>query len=75
MSGLPAVPVMGEEGRPIPDSVDQWLSIIQLEAYHTRFVHNGYGSMDRVRVIWELELVTVSLYQFLEFLSSLKIGV
>ena len=69
VSGLSAVPVMGEEGRPIPDTVDKWLSIIQLEAYHTRFVHNGYASMDRVRVIWELELVTVS---FLFFLFPVK---
>ena len=61
MSGLPAVPVMGEEGRPIPDSVDQWLSIIQLEAYHTRFLHNGYGSMDRAVSYTHLTLPTILL--------------
>jgi len=51
--------VIGEDNTPVPDKLDGWLDSIKLAGYQNRFVLNGYGSMDRVRVIWELELVTV----------------
>lgn len=54
------MPVIGEDGIPIPSTLSQWLNLIKLEGYQNRFNINGYGNMDRVRVIWELELVTVS---------------
>ncbi|XP_066928058.1 ankyrin repeat and sterile alpha motif domain-containing protein 1B-like isoform X2 [Clytia hemisphaerica] len=56
---LPQVKVIGENDNPIPDKIDSWLDSLKLNGYNNRFVINGYGSMDRVRVIWELELVTV----------------
>ena len=51
---------MGGDGFPVPDSVGAWLTRIKLKDYERRFIHNGYDNIDRVRVIWELELVTVS---------------
>ena len=57
---LPKTPVMGGDGFPVPDSVGAWLTRIKLKDYEPRFIHNGYDNIDRVRVIWELELVTVS---------------
>ena len=61
---LPQVKVIGENDNPVPDKIDSWLDSLKLNGYNNRFVVNGYGSMDRVRVIWELELVTVCLYFF-----------
>ena len=52
--------MIGSNDVSIPSSVSDWLQSIKLSGYHNRFVVNGYDNMDRVRVIWELELVTVS---------------
>lgn len=52
-------PVIGDDNFSIPTSVGEWLTKLKLGAYEERFIYNGYGNIDRVRVIWELELVTV----------------
>jgi len=56
---LPKTAVIGDKSFPLPQTVGEWLTKIKLIEYEKRFIHNGYGNMDRVRVIWELELVTV----------------
>ena len=43
----------------LPDNVDEWLQSIKLPQYCETFRKNGFGEMERVRKMWEVELTTV----------------
>lgn len=43
----------------LPDTVDAWLESIGLPQYSQIFHKNGFGEMERVRKVWEIELTTV----------------
>ena len=45
-----------------PESLEDWLELIRLPEYFDVFQHNGFTSMDRVHMLWELELTSVSYY-------------
>lgn len=68
---LPPSPVMGDANFPVPETVLDWLTRIKLPGYAQRFVQYGYDNIDRVRVIWEIELATVSIGS--RILKSLKL--
>ncbi|CAN7999103.1 unnamed protein product, partial [Ixodes hexagonus] len=53
---LPRVPQLEPGSDP---GLDAWLDSIGLGCYAERFRENGFGSLDRCRLIWELELNTV----------------
>ncbi|EEC13847.1 ankyrin repeat containing protein, partial [Ixodes scapularis] len=53
---LPRVPQLEPGSDP---GLDAWLDSIGLGCYAERFRENGFGSVDRCRLIWELELNTV----------------
>ena len=54
--------MIGDDTFPVPSTVGEWLKKLKLDDYEARFNYNGYGNIDRVRVVWELELVTVRYY-------------
>ena len=56
---MPDCPVFGTDPHPFPSSVREWLLKLKLPQYERQFNYYGYTNMERVRVIWELELVTV----------------
>jgi len=58
-SSLPSPPQIGSGGNGIPDTVLEWLTMIKLADYESKFAVNRYFTMDRVRAIWEFELTTV----------------
>eukprot|EP00794_Sanderia_malayensis_P018059 gene18059-19868_t len=58
-SSLLSPPRIGDAEFPVPRSVKEWLTEINLADYETKFLINSYDSMDRVRAIWEFELTTV----------------
>ena len=58
-STLSCPPQIGVGEYPIPDTLLEWLTMINLPDYESRFMMNGYENMDRVRAIWEFELTTV----------------
>lgn len=43
----------------LPDTVEEWLDSIRLPQYAQNFHKNGFGDMERVRKVWEIELTTV----------------
>lgn len=43
----------------LPNTVAEWLSSLQLSNYEENFTKNGFGCMDRVRKMWEVELSMV----------------
>ena len=43
----------------VPSSLEEWLESISLPEYLENFRKNGFGSMERVRKMWEVELTTV----------------
>lgn len=43
----------------LPDTVEAWLESIRLPQYTQNFHKNGFGEMERVRKVWEIELTTV----------------
>ncbi|KAG0725591.1 Ankyrin repeat and sterile alpha motif domain-containing protein 1B [Chionoecetes opilio] len=43
----------------LPDTVDAWLDSIGLPQYSQIFNKNGFGDMERVKKVWEIELTTV----------------
>lgn len=53
---LPRVPQLDPGSDP---GLDAWLDSIGLGCYAERFRENGFGSLERCRLIWELELNTV----------------
>ena len=45
-----------------PESMEDWLDLIDLPEYTDVFQHQGYSSMERVKMLWEVELTSVSHY-------------
>uniref|UniRef100_A0A6A7G1X9 Ankyrin repeat and SAM domain-containing protein 1A-like n=2 Tax=Hirondellea gigas TaxID=1518452 RepID=A0A6A7G1X9_9CRUS len=43
----------------VPPALADWLESIQLQQYEESFHKNGFGCMDRVRKMWEIELTMV----------------
>lgn len=43
----------------VPDTVEAWLDSIRLPQYAQNFHKNGFGDMERVKKVWEIELTTV----------------
>ncbi|KAK3854161.1 hypothetical protein Pcinc_039342, partial [Petrolisthes cinctipes] len=43
----------------LPDTVEAWVESIRLPQYTQNFHKNGFGDMERVRKVWEIELTTV----------------
>ncbi|XP_042233605.1 ankyrin repeat and sterile alpha motif domain-containing protein 1B-like isoform X2 [Homarus americanus] len=43
----------------LPDTVEAWLDSIRLPQYAQNFHKNGFGDMERVKKVWEIELTTV----------------
>ena len=43
----------------VPPNLEDWLESIYLTEYSENFSKNGFGCMDRVRKIWEVELTMV----------------
>ena len=52
----PRVGVNGFE----PKTVEEWLKALHLDEYLELFRQKGYGTMDRIKQMWELELESVS---------------
>ena len=47
------------------DTVADWLESIGLPEYLEVFQHNGFTTLQRVRMLWEVELTSVSLLKLL----------
>ena len=43
----------------LPDTVEAWLESIGMPQYAQNFHKNGFGEMERVKKVWEIELTTV----------------
>ncbi|XP_017709109.1 PREDICTED: ankyrin repeat and SAM domain-containing protein 1A [Rhinopithecus bieti] len=61
---LPKVKALGYDGNS-PPSVPSWLDSLGLQDYVHSFLSSGYGSIDTVKNLWELELVNVLKVQLL----------
>ncbi|XP_065644273.1 ankyrin repeat and SAM domain-containing protein 1A isoform X2 [Hydra vulgaris] len=59
IGNLPKVLEIGDEKFPIPKNVGELLGRLKLSEYERKFVRYGYENIDRVRVIWDIELLTV----------------
>ena len=72
-SQLPHPPQIGVGDYGIPDTVLDWLNMINLADYESKFTVNRYFTMDRIRAIWEFELTTVriiSIFSYALFCTS-----
>ncbi|CAL4077916.1 unnamed protein product, partial [Meganyctiphanes norvegica] len=43
----------------LPDTLDKWLASVHLPQYENHFNKNGFGDMERVKKVWEIELTAV----------------
>ena len=57
---LPACPRLSDLDTTKPDSLKDWLELICLSEYFDVFYHNGFNSMERLHMLWEVELTSVS---------------
>ncbi|KAK3699169.1 hypothetical protein QZH41_011871 [Actinostola sp. cb2023] len=55
---LPSPPRVAKLDNP-PSTVEEWLKLIKLSEYLEVFLHHGFASMDRVKMLWEVELTSV----------------
>lgn len=73
---LPACPRLSDLDTTKPDSLKDWLELICLSEYFDVFYHNGFNSMERLHMLWEVELTSVlevnSLGHRKRILASLK---
>ena len=59
LKSLPACPRLSDPAITKPESLEDWLQLICLREYFDVFQHNGYTSMDRIHMLWEVELTSV----------------
>ena len=59
MSSLPASLPPANALYKVPHTVKEWLESIDLSQYLENFNKNGFGCMERVRKMWEVELTMV----------------
>ncbi|KAK2565649.1 Ankyrin repeat and SAM domain-containing protein 1A [Acropora cervicornis] len=77
MKSLPACPRLSDLVAPAkPESLRDWLKLICLLEYFPVFQQNGFDSMERLHMLWEVELTSVleinSLGHRKRILASLK---
>ena len=60
---LPPAPYVSDPGGFKPEGVEDWLELIDLPEYADVFRHQGYSSMARVTMLWEVELTSVSFHR------------
>ena len=60
VKSLPACPRLNDPAEAKPESLDDWLELLCLSEYFDVFQHNGFTSMERIHMLWEVELTSVS---------------
>ena len=61
MKSLPACPRLSDLAATAkPESLTDWLKLICLLEYFPVFQQNGFDSMERLHMLWEVELTSVS---------------
>ena len=60
VKSLPVCPRLSDPDITKPDTLKGWLEWICLPEYFDVFQHNGFTSMDRIHILWEVELTSVS---------------
>ena len=61
MKSLPACPRLSDLAATAkPESLRDWLNLICLLEYFPVFQQNGFDSMERLHMLWEVELTSVS---------------
>ena len=60
IKSLPVCPRLSDPDITKPDTLKGWLEWICLPEYFDVFQHNGFTSMDRIHILWEVELTSVS---------------
>ena len=60
IKSLPVCPRLCDPDITKPDTLKGWLEWICLPEYFDVFQHNGFTSMDRIHILWEVELTSVS---------------
>ena len=67
LKSLPSCPRLSDPAINKPESLKEWLELLCLSEYFDVFQHNGFTSMDRIHMLWEVELTSVSyLLEFCE---------
>ncbi|XP_048585041.1 ankyrin repeat and sterile alpha motif domain-containing protein 1B isoform X2 [Nematostella vectensis] len=59
VKSLPVHPQLVDSSAQSFSSASEWLGSLCLDEYVPRFEHQGYASMERVMLIWEVELTSV----------------
>ncbi|KAL9955552.1 hypothetical protein ACROYT_G036890 [Oculina patagonica] len=79
MEALKSLPVclrLSDPALTKPESLEDWLNLLCLSEYFDVFQHNGFTSMERIHMLWEVELTSVlevnSLGHRKRILASLK---
>ena len=60
IKSLPVCPRLSDPDITKPDTLKGWLEWICLPEYFDVFQHNGFTSMGRIHILWEVELTSVS---------------
>ena len=60
IKSLPVCPRLSDPDITKPDTLKGWLEWICLPEYFDVFQHNGFTSMNRIHILWEVELTSVS---------------
>lgn len=59
LKSLPSCPRLSDPAINKPESLKEWLELLCLSEYFDVFQHNGFTSMDRIHMLWEVELTSV----------------
>ena len=60
LKSLPACPRLSDPALSKPEGLEDWLELLCLPEYFDVFQHNGFTSMERIHMLWEVELSSVS---------------
>lgn len=72
LKSLPASPRLSDPALTEPESLKDWLELLCLSEYFDVFQHNGFTSMERIHMLWEVELTSVSFHDNFQFLTRFK---
>ena len=62
VKSLPACPRLSDPALSKPEGLKDWLELLCLPEYFDVFQHNGFTSMERIHMLWEVELTSVSFH-------------
>lgn len=60
LKSLPVCPRLSDPALSKPEGLEDWLELLCLPEYFDVFQHNGFTSMERIHMLWEVELTSVS---------------